>query len=217
MATEEQSEAQFVARLVARRGCVHRAHRRSTSAGSSRSSFACSGGVTKPRTWLKKSSCKSSRRSTSSGATRSSRPGFIGSPSTSVRTARSTFRAGTRATRGHRRDGRARPVLGCEGRSVGDVSRPDELVEGMQLEARREDRHRADRARFSRSLVLRDVEDLSYQEIAAVTGLARRHGEEPHPPRTRAAQGARRGGHGREDGEEPMSERRSPSERPTPR
>ncbi|WP_156338027.1 sigma-70 family RNA polymerase sigma factor [Chondromyces crocatus] len=63
------------------------------------------------------------------------------------------------------------PLSAAKGVSVGDVSRPDELVEGMQLEmvvkkaiAQLEDE-------FREVLILRDVEDLSYEEIMAVTGL----------------------------------------------
>jgi RNA polymerase sigma-70 factor (ECF subfamily) len=59
----------------------------------------------------------------------------------------------------------------AKGVSVGDVARPDELVEGMQLEVvvkRAIDQIDPD---FRAVLVLRDVEDLSYEEIASITGL----------------------------------------------
>ena len=61
----------------------------------------------------------------------------------------------------------------AEGVSVGSVERPDELVEGLQLEA--VVRRAIDQvdAEFRRLVVLRDVEGLSYEEIAEVTGLAR--------------------------------------------
>ena len=51
------------------------------------------------------------------------------------------------------------------------MSRPDELVEGMQLE--RVVKHAIAQIEpdFREVLILRDVEDLSYEEIAAVTGL----------------------------------------------
>ena len=59
----------------------------------------------------------------------------------------------------------------AKGVSVGDVSRPDELVEGMQLEnivKRAIEKVEPD---FREVLILRDVEDMSYEEIAAVTGI----------------------------------------------
>ena len=64
------------------------------------------------------------------------------------------------------------PLSAAKGVSVGDISRPDELVEGMQLEVivkRAIDQIDPD---FREVLILRDVEDMSYEEIAAVTGLA---------------------------------------------
>jgi RNA polymerase sigma-70 factor, ECF subfamily len=56
------------------------------------------------------------------------------------------------------------PLSAAKGVSVGDVSRPDHLVEGMQLEL-------VVKPEFREVLVLRDVEDLAYEEIAAITGL----------------------------------------------
>ncbi len=59
----------------------------------------------------------------------------------------------------------------AKGVSVGDTSRPDELVEGMQLEAvvkRAIDQIPPD---FREVLVLADVQELSYEEIGAITGL----------------------------------------------
>jgi RNA polymerase sigma-70 factor, ECF subfamily len=62
-------------------------------------------------------------------------------------------------------------LAGGKGVSVGAVGRPDELVEGRQLETivRRAIAHID--PDFREVLVLRDVEDMSYEEIAAVTGL----------------------------------------------
>ncbi len=60
----------------------------------------------------------------------------------------------------------------AKGVSVGDVGRPDELVEGMQLEVIVKRAIQAIEPDFREVLILRDVEDMSYEEIAAVTGLA---------------------------------------------
>ena len=59
----------------------------------------------------------------------------------------------------------------AKGVSVGGVSRPDELVEGMQLEVVVKRAIAQVDPDFRAVLILRDVEDLSYEEIAAVTGL----------------------------------------------
>lgn len=64
------------------------------------------------------------------------------------------------------------PLSAAKGVSVGDVSRPDELVEGMQLEAIVKRAIDKIDPEFREVLILRDVEDMSYEEIAAVTGLA---------------------------------------------
>jgi RNA polymerase sigma-70 factor (ECF subfamily) len=63
------------------------------------------------------------------------------------------------------------PLSAAKGVSVGDVSRPDELVEGMQLERVVKTAIAKLEPEFREVLILRDVEDLSYEEIAAVTGL----------------------------------------------
>jgi RNA polymerase sigma-70 factor (ECF subfamily) len=54
--------------------------------------------------------------------------------------------------------------------SVGDVSRPDELVEGMQMEVIVKHAIAQVDPEFREVLILRDVEDMVYEEIAAVTG-----------------------------------------------
>ena len=64
------------------------------------------------------------------------------------------------------------PFTAAKGVSVGDVGRPDELVEGMQLEILVKRAIAQIEPDFREVLILRDVEDLSYEEIAAVTGLA---------------------------------------------
>ena len=63
------------------------------------------------------------------------------------------------------------PLAAAKGVSVGGVSRPDEIVEGKQLEAVVKRAILALDPEFREALVLRDVEDLSYEEIAAITGL----------------------------------------------
>lgn len=59
----------------------------------------------------------------------------------------------------------------AKGVSVGDIGRPDEMVEGMQLEVVVKLAIAQLEPDFRHVLVLRDVEDLSYEEIAAVTNL----------------------------------------------
>jgi RNA polymerase sigma-70 factor (ECF subfamily) len=59
----------------------------------------------------------------------------------------------------------------AKGVSVGGVSRPDELVEGMQLEVIVKRAIAQIDPEFREVLILRDVEDLSYEEIAAITNL----------------------------------------------
>lgn len=63
------------------------------------------------------------------------------------------------------------PLTAAKGVSVGGISRPDELVEGMQLEIVVKRAIAQIDPDFREVLVLRDVEDLSYEEIASVTGL----------------------------------------------
>lgn len=64
------------------------------------------------------------------------------------------------------------PLSAAKGVSVGDVARPDELVMGMQLEHVVKAAIAQIDPEFREVLVLRDVEDMSYEEIASVTGLA---------------------------------------------
>ena len=58
------------------------------------------------------------------------------------------------------------------GRTSGEVERPDDLVSGMQLELIVERAIAALEPEFREVLVLRDVEELTYDEIAEITGLA---------------------------------------------
>jgi RNA polymerase sigma-70 factor (ECF subfamily) len=64
------------------------------------------------------------------------------------------------------------PFSAAKGVSVGGISRPDELVEGMQLEVVVKRAIAQIEPEFREVLILRDVEDMSYEEIAQVTGLA---------------------------------------------
>lgn len=64
------------------------------------------------------------------------------------------------------------PLSAAKGVSVGTINQPDELVEGMQLEAIVKRAISQIDPDFREVLILRDVEDMSYEEIAAVTGLA---------------------------------------------
>lgn len=63
------------------------------------------------------------------------------------------------------------PLSAAKGVSVGDISRPDELVEGMQLEVIVKRAISQIEPDFREVLILRDVEDMTYEEIAALTGL----------------------------------------------
>jgi RNA polymerase sigma-70 factor (ECF subfamily) len=53
----------------------------------------------------------------------------------------------------------------------GALARPDEMMQGKQLEAIVRDAIQTLEPGFRECLVLRDVEDLSYEEIEAITGL----------------------------------------------
>lgn len=63
------------------------------------------------------------------------------------------------------------PLSMAKGAAVSNVSRPDELVEGMQMEVIVKAAIAKLEPDFREVLVLRDVEDLSYEEIVAITGL----------------------------------------------
>lgn len=62
-------------------------------------------------------------------------------------------------------------LSGGKGVSVGTVNRPDELVEGMQIERLVKQAIARLEPDFREVLILRDVEDLSYDEIASIAGL----------------------------------------------
>lgn len=73
-------------------------------------------------------------------------------------------------------DGALEPVdaasLSLPGATSADVARPDHLVEGYQLERIVQICLAELDADFREVLVLRDVEDLSYEELSEITGLA---------------------------------------------
>jgi len=59
-----------------------------------------------------------------------------------------------------------------KGVTVGDVARPDQMVEGYQAENIIQQCLAELDPEFREVLVLRDIEDLTYEEIAEITGLA---------------------------------------------
>ncbi|MEZ4222743.1 MAG: sigma-70 family RNA polymerase sigma factor [Polyangiaceae bacterium] len=63
------------------------------------------------------------------------------------------------------------PLSEAKGVTFGDVARPDHMVEGMQAERIVQLAMTELEADFREVLILRDVEDLSYEEIAEITGL----------------------------------------------
>jgi RNA polymerase sigma-70 factor, ECF subfamily len=60
----------------------------------------------------------------------------------------------------------------AKGANVAQVERPDEMIAGKQVERIVEQAIMQLDPTFRECLVLRDVEDLSYEEIGAITGLA---------------------------------------------
>jgi RNA polymerase sigma-70 factor (ECF subfamily) len=64
------------------------------------------------------------------------------------------------------------PLDGAKDGALTAIARPDELVSGMQLEAIVERAIAALEPEFREVLILRDVEDMTYDEIAEITGLA---------------------------------------------
>lgn len=60
----------------------------------------------------------------------------------------------------------------ARGVTTSDLSRPDQLVEGYQLERIVEHAIAEMDPDFREILVLRDIEDLSYEELSQITGLA---------------------------------------------
>jgi RNA polymerase sigma-70 factor, ECF subfamily len=63
------------------------------------------------------------------------------------------------------------PLGQARGANVGAVDRPDEMVAGQEVERIVRDAIQELEPSFRQCLVLRDVEDLSYEEIGEITGL----------------------------------------------
>lgn len=63
------------------------------------------------------------------------------------------------------------PLYQAHGVTSGDVSRPDQMVEGFQIEIIVRDCIARLDPDFREALVLRDVENLSYEDITEITGL----------------------------------------------
>jgi RNA polymerase sigma-70 factor (ECF subfamily) len=64
------------------------------------------------------------------------------------------------------------PLRGAKESAMEPIARPDELLSGMELQAIVEHAIAALEPDFREVLVLRDIEDMSYEDIAAITGLA---------------------------------------------
>lgn len=63
------------------------------------------------------------------------------------------------------------PMTAARAATVGDVSRPDELVEGMQLEDIVKRAIQKLEPDFREALILADVEDMPYEEIAQIMNV----------------------------------------------
>ena len=63
------------------------------------------------------------------------------------------------------------PMTAARAATVGDVSRPDELVEGMQLEEIVKRAIQKLEPEFREALILADVEDMPYEEIAQIMNV----------------------------------------------
>ena len=63
------------------------------------------------------------------------------------------------------------PMSAARAATVGDQTRPDELVEGMQLEVIVKRAIGKLDTEFREALILADVEDMPYDEIAQITGV----------------------------------------------
>ena len=64
------------------------------------------------------------------------------------------------------------PLHGAKDGTMAVIARPDELLSGIELEAIVERSIAELEPEFREVLILRDVEDMTYEEIAEITGLA---------------------------------------------
>jgi len=64
------------------------------------------------------------------------------------------------------------PLHEAKGVTSGQINRPDQMVEGMQMEAIMRRCIAELEPDFREALILRDVENLSYEEIIEITGVA---------------------------------------------
>ena len=64
------------------------------------------------------------------------------------------------------------PLYQAKGVTSGQINRPDQMVEGMQIEAIMRKCIAELDPDFREALILRDVENLSYEEIIEITGVA---------------------------------------------
>ena len=63
------------------------------------------------------------------------------------------------------------PMTDAKGTTAGSIERPDDLLVGKQVERVVQEAIDSLEPEFKEALILRDVEDLSYEEIAQITGL----------------------------------------------
>jgi len=64
------------------------------------------------------------------------------------------------------------PLHGAKDSTIAVIARPDEVVSGIELEAIVDRSIAALEPEFREVLILRDIEDMTYEEIADITGLA---------------------------------------------
>ena len=63
------------------------------------------------------------------------------------------------------------PMSSAKGTTAGSIARPDDMLVGLQVERAVQEAIAELEPDFREALVLRDVEDLSYEEIGQITGL----------------------------------------------
>ena len=122
----------------------------------------------RPRTSRRRSSSACSSRSRAFAATARSRPGSTESPRTTARTASSTWR-GARATTKRRSTSATRDARSRRGRRAPHA--PDQQVEGQEAETMLQHALASLETEQRLLLALRDVENMSYEEIRQITGL----------------------------------------------